>query len=133
MTLFPPILGTALNYRFITVLTLIELSHPVGLDSLQQPNTEEISLLLSCSAPWTSMEMLQGPQSTCTPSPARKALTDVVCRDSWSSDTTGDLKKGLSLEARLSSEGLSQGLSLEIRSEQQVLEAKDKEVHQGVS
>lgn len=79
------------------------------------------------------MEMLQGPQSTCTPSPARKALTDVVCRDSWSSDTTGDLKKGLSLEARLSSEGFSQGLSLEIRSEQQVLEAKDKEVHQGVS
>lgn len=133
MTLFPPILGTALNSRFITALTLFELSHPAGLDSLQQLNTKEILLLLPCCAPWTSMEMLQGPQSNCTLCPAGKALTDLVCRDSWSSDTTGNLKKGLSLEARLSSEGLSQGLSLEIRSKQQVLKAKDKEVHQGVS
>lgn len=79
------------------------------------------------------MEVLRGAHSTCTLSPAKRALTDLVCRDSWSSDTTGDLKKGLSLEARLSSEGFSQGLSLEIRRKQQVLEAKDKEVHQGVS
>lgn len=55
----------------------------------------------------------------------------------WSVETHGalttqeTLKRDCPLKQDL--DGFSQGLSLEIRSKQQVLEAKDKEVHQGVS
>lgn len=129
-TLFPLILGTALHSKFITALTLIELSHPAGLDSLQRLNIEEIPLLLPCFAPRTSMEML----------PLRALVLFLQLEKHsqiWSVEThraltpQETLKRDCPLKQDL--DGFSQGLSLEIRSKQQVLEAKDKEVHQGVS